>query len=360
MTSLMTGAMIRLTAPLVLAVLAAVILPPQASAQKAEPHAPAAKPKLQQSPVPKPADATVSAAPAGTSREPDLAYAAFEHGQYLTAFGRATKRVEDKSDPKSMTLLGELYANGYGVVQDDAKAAEWYKFAADRGDANAMFALAMFRLTGRAGPRDRDAGAKWLAAAAKLGHRTAAYDLALLYMEGELFPRDLNRAAELLRVAAQAGSPEAQYALGTFYKEGRGVPQDMGIAVKLWAAAALADNVDAQVEYAIALYNGEGVERNEAAAAIMFRKAATRGSAIAQDRLARILAAGRGVPANAIEATKWHLISKAGGETNLTLDDYVNRLDANTRAEGEKAAKPWLDALGKEAPRQEAPPKAKP
>ena len=47
-----------------------------------------------------------------------------------------------------MTLLGELYANGLGVPQDDKKAAEWYKLAAARGDANAMFALAMFRHQG--------------------------------------------------------------------------------------------------------------------------------------------------------------------------------------------------------------------
>jgi hypothetical protein len=37
---------------------------------------------------------------------------------------------------------------------------------------------------------------------------------------------------------------------------------------------------------------------------------------------------------------KWHLVSRAGGETNLELDDYMNKLDPTTRAAGEKAAKP--------------------
>ena len=118
-------------------------------------------------------------------------------------------------------------------------------------------------------------------------------------------------------------------------------------AVRLWGLAALADNSDAQVEYAIALFNGDGVAKNEQAAAAWFRKAALRGSAIAQDRLARILAEGRGAPKNPVEATKWHLISKARGETDLLLDDFVNGLDPATRAAGEKAAKPWLDALKK-------------
>ena len=115
----------------------------------------------------------------------------------------------------------------------------------------------------------------------------------------------------------------------------------------MWALASIADNTDAEVEYAIALFNGDGVAKNEQAAAGLFRKAALHGSAIAQDRLARILADGRGAPNNPVEATKWHLISKARGETDLMLDDFVNNLDAPTRAAGEKAAKPWLDALGR-------------
>jgi uncharacterized protein len=126
---------------------------------------------------------------AAEAAEPDPAYAAFQRGYYLTAFAQATEHVETKKDVKAMTLLGELYAGGLGVRQDDAKAADWYKLAADRGDRNAMFALAMFRLQGRAGPRDRDAAAKLLAAAAKLSHAVAAYDLALLYIEGQLFPQ---------------------------------------------------------------------------------------------------------------------------------------------------------------------------
>ena len=280
--------------------------------------------------------------------EPDMMYGAYQRGYFLTAFGLATHRAQ-KDDPKAMTMLGELYAEGLAVPQDDKKAAEWYKLAADRGDRNAMFALAMFRVTGRAGPRDREQSAKWLAAAAKLGHPLAAYDLALLYMEGQLFPQDFARAAELLRIAANAGNADAQYALGTFYKEGRGVKKDMAEAVRLFALASLADNADAQVEYGIALFNGTGVAKNEAAAATFFYRAALHGNAVAQDRLARMLADGRGLAKNPVQAVKWRLISKARGETDLMLDDYVQSLDAKTRDAGEEAAKPWLDALKKPA-----------
>ena len=117
----------------------------------------------------------------------------------LGAFKEATRRVEEKNDPKAMTLLGELYADGLGVPNDDKKAAEWYKLAAARGDREAMFALAMFKMTGRGGPADRPEAVRLLTEAAKLGHVVAAYDLALLYLEGQLVPQDFNRAAELMR-----------------------------------------------------------------------------------------------------------------------------------------------------------------
>jgi len=325
-----------------IAVIAAALLAApsnqSAFAQSGAPRPPAAKPNRAGAPAEK-------TAPGPVGPPADMAYGAFQRGYFLTAFSLATDRVTNGADPKAMTLLGELYADGLGVPRDDRRAAEWYGLAAARGDSNAMFALAMFALNGRAGTRDREASTRWLAAAAKLGHPLAAYDLALLYIEGQMFPQDFSRAAELLRIAAQRGSADAQYALGTFYKTGRGVPQDGRQAAQWWAKAALADNTDAQVEYGIALFNGNGVERNEEAATALFRKAAMHGSAIAQDRLARILASGRGAPSDLTEATKWHLISRAGGETDLELDDLINKLDPQTRAAGEKAAKPWLDAI---------------
>jgi uncharacterized protein len=282
--------------------------------------------------------------PAANGAQLDLAYGAYQRGYFLTALQYATDDAL-KGNPQSMTLLGELYANGLGVPRDDQKAADWYKLAAARGDRNAMFALAIFALQGRAGPRDRAQSAKWLAAAAKLGHPEAAYDLALLYVEGQLFPQDFKRAAELLRQAANEGSPQAQYALGTFYKDGRGVPADMHEAVKLWAAASLAGDTDAEVEYAIALYNGDGVTRDEDAAAQIFFKAAKDGSPIAQDRYARILASGLGAPRDPVKAVKWHLVSRAGGETDITLDDFMSKLDAATVEEGTKQAQPWIAAI---------------
>jgi hypothetical protein len=118
-------------------------------------------------------------------------------------------------------------------------------------------------------------------------------------------------------------------------------------AVRLFGLAALGDEADAEVEYGIDLFNGDGVARNQAMAAALFRKAALMGNPVAQDRLAIILANGLGVTADPVEAAKWHLISKATGETDLALDDFVNKLDAKSRAAAEQAAKPWVEAINR-------------
>ena len=195
----MMRAMATMGAALV-AIALALALNQSAFAQSGAPRPPVAKPNR----VTAPGESAAPVAPTGPP--PDMAYGAFQRGYFITAFSLATDRITNDGDPKAMTLLGELYAEGLGVPQDDRRAAEWYRLAAARGDSNAMFALAMFALNGRAGPRDRDASTRWLAAAAKLGHPLAAYDLALLYVEGQMFPQDFSRAAELLRIAAQGGS----------------------------------------------------------------------------------------------------------------------------------------------------------
>jgi uncharacterized protein len=284
---------------------------------------------------------TTALQPQAAASAVDLAYGAYQRGYYLEAFQEATRRAGD-GDPVAMTLLGDLYSNGYGIAKDDKKAFAWFSLAADRNDKQAIFALAMAKFAGRGTAQDLPEAAALLERAAKLGHVAAAYNLALLYLDGQSVRQDMAKAAELLRRAADAGSPEAQYALATLYKEGNGVPKDPAAAAKLLAAATRGGNAAAEVEYAIALFNGAGVAKDEAAAAALFRKAALKGSPVAQNRLARILATGRGAPADPAAAVKWHTIAKAGGESDIFLENYMQKMKDSDRAAGEDAARLWL------------------
>ncbi len=73
------------------------------------------------------------AVPPNSGQPADLAYGAYQRGQYVTAFREATKRIEaNPKDAAAMTLLGELYNQGLGVKQNPVKAAEWYRLAPPR------------------------------------------------------------------------------------------------------------------------------------------------------------------------------------------------------------------------------------
>ena len=92
---------------------------------------------------------TRGAVPPSNGQPPDLAYGAYQRGQYVTAFREATKRIEaNPKDAAAMTLLGELYNQGLGVKQDPVKAAEWYRLAAAQNDAAAMSSLGLMALAG--------------------------------------------------------------------------------------------------------------------------------------------------------------------------------------------------------------------
>ncbi|MCZ7641631.1 MAG: hypothetical protein M5U33_01240 [Pseudorhodoplanes sp.] len=93
------------------------------------------------------------------------------------------------------------------------------------------------------------------------------------------------------------------------------------------------------------MFNGAGVPKDEAASARLMLDSARRGSVVAQNRVARIYAAGRGLPADAMEACKWHIVAKAGGATDLYLDDFMRQQPPNVREAAEKAAKPWLERI---------------
>lgn len=316
-------------------------LPPAASKPKPAPKAAPKKPPAKATPAP----AQTKAAPAPQvpdNPNADLAFGAYQQGLYRTAFNIAMKRAQELDDPKSMTLLGELYSNALGIKRDDVSAAQWYKQAADRGDREAMFALGMMKIGGRPPPVNREEGARLLASSAKLGKPAAAYNLGLLYLEGQIFPQDLKRAAELFRQAADAGNPEAQYALATFYKEGRGVEKNLTEAARLLRAAAMVDNLDAEVEYAIALFNGNGTPKDVPTALSLLNRAARQNSPIAQNRLARVLIDGLGTPVDKVEGFKWHLIAKTAGNGDPDLDAQFAQLPPIEKAKAEDLAQKWF------------------
>jgi hypothetical protein len=63
---------------------------------------------------------------------------AYERHDYATAL-RVLSSVAEGGDPDAQYMLGRLYANGHGVLQDYVQAYKWYNLAASQGQ---RFALA--------------------------------------------------------------------------------------------------------------------------------------------------------------------------------------------------------------------------
>ncbi|WP_428674474.1 tetratricopeptide repeat protein, partial [Roseibium sp.] len=152
----------------------------------------------------------------GETASADTAYAAFQRGWFLTALALATPLAEE-GDKAAQALLGVLHEAGLGIVQDKAKAADWYSLAAARGDAGSALQLAQFYLLGTGVEADKKKAADLFEQAAEAGNASALYNLALIYEEGEGRPFNEAKARSLLEQAAKMNDPEAQYALGLSY-----------------------------------------------------------------------------------------------------------------------------------------------
>ena len=64
----------------------------------------------------------------------DAGLKAFQAGDFQTAL-KEWNPLADQGHAGAQYNLGIMYANGYGVPEDDAEAVRWYRLAADQGHA---------------------------------------------------------------------------------------------------------------------------------------------------------------------------------------------------------------------------------
>jgi TPR repeat protein len=74
--------------------------------------------------------------------------AAYEQGNYELAFTKF-KGLADSGDAEAQFNLGVMYAEGKGVIKNDAEAVRWYELAADQGLAPAQNSLGFMYAEGK-------------------------------------------------------------------------------------------------------------------------------------------------------------------------------------------------------------------
>lgn len=96
------------------------------------------------------------------------------------------EKLSDFGNSNAQGLLGEIYANGYNVEQDDAKAFHYYRLSCENGN------------------------------------NTALTKVALYYDEGAVVEKDPQKALEYAKRAVEAGDPIADAVLGQIYADSLG------------------------------------------------------------------------------------------------------------------------------------------
>lgn len=209
-------------------------------------------------------------------------------------------------DAPTQAELGLRYMLGDGVPQDMAKAAEWWRKAADGGECRAMLWLGTAYERGDGVEKDdckakeyweRSHAAGWLAATEKL--------LSL---------------ADEYREAAEAGDASAQFFMGAALECGYGTERDAGEAVAWYRKAAEQGHLGAQAFLGYALLAGEGTEKNAEEAVAWFRKAAGQGNSEAQQNLGLCLFCGEGCEENQVEAAEWYRKAAEQGEAGAMFN----------------------------------------
>jgi TPR repeat protein len=98
--------------------------------------------------------------------------------------------------------LGNLYASGRGVPQDDVKANHWYRRAADQGNAGAQVNLGQSYEFGRGVAADFAEAMKWYRRAADQGSPEGQRRVGLLYAQGHGVSRSEIEAMRWYELAA--------------------------------------------------------------------------------------------------------------------------------------------------------------
>lgn len=277
-------------------------------------------------------------------KTPDFAYAAFQRGEYLTAF-RIALPLAEKGDAAAQTLIAELYEKGLGIAQDTKEAAKWYEIAAKSGNREAQFSYALKLIQGKDVAQDKAAGEAMMKQAAEAGHPIAMFNHANQIIANRPTSAGYRLALPFYEKAAENRLGDAYYALSVIYKQGLTTGIQDPEKARMWLEKAARAGVDtAQVELGIALINGTDGPKDPKLAFNVLNNAAVAGNVIAQNRIAHMYLRGIGIEPSEVEAAKWHILARRAGRFDLALDEFMERLDDDIRKKALSQANRWPGA----------------
>ncbi len=258
---------------------------------------------------------------------------AFERRRFHTALS-LWQRGASGGDVDSAFRLADVYQNGFGAVYPNhARAAAWYKFAAERGHAESQLRLGRIFLHGASAgrlsekwqrtardeqmasataevifaatptiERDTTQALFWLDKAGRQGMNEAWALMGMIYLDGFGVGKDFARALEYFRIAADDDQASAQFGLGEIYYRGLGVEPNLELGADWYQKAADLGHRRAQLAMASIYHSGKGREIDPERAAAYLRLAADAGDVDAAYNYGRIRLSGEGGPVDVDQA----------------------------------------------------------
>ena len=140
----------------------------------------------------------------GLAQDFDKGLAAYQAGDYAVAL-QELRPLAKQGDAAAQYNLGRMYANGYGISQDDAEAVDWYRKAAEQGYADAQYNLGGMYSNGKGVLQDDAEAVTWWRKAAEQGDAYAQTNLGFMYRDGEGVLQDAVLAHMWFNIAGANG-----------------------------------------------------------------------------------------------------------------------------------------------------------
>ncbi|CAL0312358.1 unnamed protein product [Lupinus luteus] len=158
-----------------------------------------------------------------------------DHSKALSWFLKAV----EKGEPRSMELLGEIYARGAGVEKNYTKALEWLTLASKQQLYSAYNGLGYLYVKGYGVEKKNYTKAKeYFEKAASNDEVGGHYNLGVMYLKGIGVKRDVKLACKFFILAANHGQPKAFYQLARIFHIGVGFKKNIPLATALYKLVA--------------------------------------------------------------------------------------------------------------------------
>lgn len=271
---------------------------------------------------------------------------ALEAGDLATAIPLLDEEAK-LGNPVAAYNLAKIYQDGAAGAPDLAKAAAYYKIAAELEDAprfdgkalgaNAVqliqaaqtysqFALGRLYESGKGVPQDLQEAVRWYVRAADLGYDRAQLRLGRLFRDGaEGVPQNGQLAEQYFKKAGDGGNVAAMNEIGLMYLKGKGVTANVKTAHDWFEKAAAAGSVEGDYNLGLLYQAGYNGQPDFVRAAESFEKAANARDGLSMLALGDLYASGKGLPQNKVQAHMWYDLAKdngapAGGQRMAALE----------------------------------------